>query len=952
VPLAPPESPIALAVVSVTPVALPPAALAAHTSTADGRPRRPSLVESLAGIMTYVTSSIAPFHESHPSRRESLKISAEIGTHVDNVLDNVLTTITQAVAPMPGNVPIDGMHQSVGDGGTDGGNTNSTSNNSDPSQNLFPLLGDASSSSSALGLLSADTDDEYEYDTPNAALVLQRQVFDALVDTRTQDIAYEAAMSETKEFFRGFFKLLGKDHTKYTAADWEKLEAMLKVEPDLIWQRVVRDTKSTHKRFEETFAPLHCAAAVGHEALCRRLYEFAGTDISIVDKYGRQPLHIAAYYGHADMCNFLSEKILEVTGKRPVGDHAPVDVAGWTPAVYSMRGRKARKLAVHNEDTHGSEQDIQRRVSEAESERDALKQSGMKTREVREQIEGLEKNLLSAKFGRCKDLLYAHGDHHISPKSEHKTKAAAAVVALRSSPFSPFSPQRRRAQRQEGGGDDARASAAVAIAGAAILTATGRVSDSPLRTRLRRGLRLQVPLPKSSPLASEASLASEVATSSSSSAASSASSSASSISPTAFSITQQIDEVVVSVSGDTGILNVLARSEQEQAAAEAIAKSCLVVGCSHHHMTGMRLTNEDEILIAADHEDDAWALFAVFDGHGGDFTAGFLRRQFAVRFRAALRQHGGGLSAEDIKSALLRTAVEVNKALQCHPRMVPYLNAATKTALTSSSSSSPTSSSDSSDSRFAAGKAAGSESKPIDVSGAVGVVAVVTMTHIVVANVGDARCMLQKRGAPAEQAVTLTVDHDGMNEAEKVRITSAGGYVHPDTGCVHLKEGAKEYRQPTRAWGDFSFAPAGIICTPEFTVVERSADGLELLVLGCDGVFEGKGMDTGTIFNQVATSAPLLSVLRAEKETVLLGVAEKNGKEEKYATPRKPTGKGAAVAAAAKTTAADITAAKPRVTDQLNKACEDVLLLGLDSGTTDNQSICIALLGRASMQTV
>jgi len=58
------------------------------------------------------------------------------------------------------------------------------------------------------------------------------------------------------------------------------------------------------------------------------------------------------------------------------------------------------------------------------------------------------------------------------------------------------------------------------------------------------------------------------------------------------------------------------------------------------------------------------------------------------------------------------------------------------------------------------------------------------------------------------------------------------------------------------------------------------------------------------------------------------------------------------VAAAAKTTAADITAAKPRVTDQLNKACEDVLLLGLDSGTTDNQSICIALLGRASMQTV
>ena len=95
---------------------------------------------------------------------------------------------------------------------------------------------------------------------------------------------------------------------------------------------------------------------------------------------------------------------------------------------------------------------------------------------------------------------------------------------------------------------------------------------------------------------------------------------------------------------DSGVLNTLSRTRQEQTATEAIEKSRLVIGVGHHHMTGMRLTNEDEILVDIDHQDDAWAMFAIFDGHGGDFTAGYLRRHFAARFRAALRKQGGGLS--------------------------------------------------------------------------------------------------------------------------------------------------------------------------------------------------------------------------------------------------------------------------------------------------------------------
>ena len=273
-------------------------------------------------------------------------------------------------------------------------------------------------------MLSAETDDETEFNELNESLELQQRVFDALVDTRSQDIAYNVAMSETKYFIRVFFKLLGKDQGKYTAADWGKLNAMLNVNPNLIWQRVFRDTKSAHKNFEESFSPLHCAAVVGHEALIQRLLECSGATITIVDKYGRQPLHVAAYYGHADMCKFLYEQIYEMSGKHPVGENAPLDIVGWTPAVYSVRGRKAHNLALYNKEIHGSEEDIKQRISDAEKERDTLKRNGKKTRQVREKIEGLEKDLLSAKFGRCKDLLYAHGDHHISPKRKHKGDAS------------------------------------------------------------------------------------------------------------------------------------------------------------------------------------------------------------------------------------------------------------------------------------------------------------------------------------------------------------------------------------------------------------------------------------------------------------------------------------------------------------------------------------------------
>lgn len=869
-----------------------------HSQDLASQQRRPSLLESLNGIVTYAISSIAPFHEEHPKHGESLHVAQEIGFHVENVF----TTISQTIAPLPQEVENlkdqEGRH---------------TSESQVPKGQSLSFSSDAETSATGHNLLTYENEND-------PSLILQRKVIDALVDTCNQDVAYAAAQAEAVDFVRGFFKLLAKDHSKYKPTDWEKLGAMLSVDPDLMWKRVIRKLESTHQKFEETFSPLHCAAAVGHKKLCERLLQFPGADVEIVDKYGRQALHIAAYHGHADICTLLTQKILEVTGKNPVGENAPVDLIGWTPAAFSMRGRRSRELAVHDRKTHGTEDEIRKQVEEAVLQREELKRSGKTTRLVRNKIQDLEKTLLTAKFGRCKDLLYAHGDHHISPKSEHQNRASEAAVALRSSPFSPFSPQRKRLYQRHS--HASVKNTAAAIAGAALVSSTGRVSDSPLRTKLRSGFPLEVPPKQKSPM-DESNLGQTKNT-------------ASKFEPNGLNIPV--------VSSETGILNVLERNEQEEMAEHAIAKSRLVVACGHYHMTGMRLTNEDEILIAVDDSDDAWGLFAVFDGHGGDFTSGYLRREFAKRFRNTIKENGGGISADEIKSALHSVALSVNDSLSNHPRMKNYYSK-------SSESKEGATSAKSSDSTFSSTKVTGADSKPCDGSGAVGVIAVVTLTHIVVANVGDARCLLQKRGVAAEEATTLTQDHDGRNEVERNRIIEAGGYVHPDTFNIHLKEGSKEYRQPTRAWGDFKFSSVGITCEPEFTVVKRGAEGGELLVLGCDGVFEGKGMDTGAILNQVASSAPMLALVRSEispsmpAQTSEVTSEPVNCSSRKYSTPVKTS----AMSAVSKNGLGSL---KSSLAVELTKACEDVLLLGIDSGTTDNQSVCVVLLGSANLQSV
>ncbi|CAL4953698.1 unnamed protein product [Urochloa decumbens] len=111
--------------------------------------------------------------------------------------------------------------------------------------------------------------------------------------------------------------------------------------------------------------------------------------------------------------------------------------------------------------------------------------------------------------------------------------------------------------------------------------------------------------------------------------------------------------------------------------------------------------------------------------------------------------------------------------------------------------------------------------------GSTAVVAVVSPTHVVVANAGDSRAVLSRAGAP----VSLSVDHKPDRPDELARIEAAGGRVIYWDGARVLGVLAM-----SRAIGDGYLKPF-VSSEPEVTVTERTDDD-ECLILASDGLWD------------------------------------------------------------------------------------------------------------------
>ncbi|XAR67817.1 Phosphoprotein phosphatase [Bertholletia excelsa] len=118
-------------------------------------------------------------------------------------------------------------------------------------------------------------------------------------------------------------------------------------------------------------------------------------------------------------------------------------------------------------------------------------------------------------------------------------------------------------------------------------------------------------------------------------------------------------------------------------------------------------------------------------------------------------------------------------------------------------------------------------------SGSTACVAIIRNNQLVVANAGDSRCVISRKG----QAYNLSRDHKPDLEAEKERIIKAGGFVQCGrvNGSLNL----------ARAIGDMELKrnrllPAEkqiVTANPDINKVELCDDD-EFLILACDGIWD------------------------------------------------------------------------------------------------------------------
>ncbi|KAF9663480.1 hypothetical protein SADUNF_Sadunf17G0054900 [Salix dunnii] len=66
------------------------------------------------------------------------------------------------------------------------------------------------------------------------------------------------------------------------------------------------------------------------------------------------------------------------------------------------------------------------------------------------------------------------------------------------------------------------------------------------------------------------------------------------------------------------------------------------------------------------------------------------------------------------------------------------------------------------------------------ICGCTACVVIIRNNHLIVANAGDSRCVISRKG----QAYSLSRDHKPDLEAEKERILKAGGFIHAGRSLI------------------------------------------------------------------------------------------------------------------------------------------------------------------------
>jgi len=247
---------------------------------------------------------------------------------------------------------------------------------------------------------------------------------------------------------------------------------------------------------------------------------------------------------------------------------------------------------------------------------------------------------------------------------------------------------------------------------------------------------------------------------------------------------------------------------------------------------GMRRQMEDESVITTSLRDQCpdlpkerdFAMFGIFDGHGGKQVAMFVKTYLAVEL-------GNAFQAEEPKGEKLSDK-QLKKAVEA---TFQRLDSRIATELTGC------------------------------FDGCTATVLLVNAEVCICLNLGDSMAYLCRHTAEQDiQAIPLQMrQHKCWMMKEKERILRAGGAV--ENGRIN---GVLEV---SRAFGDITLKKYGVLCTPEYMKFKIELEKDQFLLVGCDGFWNAWTPAEALDFAQGLIEAEVMRAERDEEEVDLVG---------------------------------------------------------------------------------
>eukprot|EP00898_Chlorokybus_atmophyticus_P002400 jgi/Chlat1/3160/Chrsp219S03309 len=261
-------------------------------------------------------------------------------------------------------------------------------------------------------------------------------------------------------------------------------------------------------------------------------------------------------------------------------------------------------------------------------------------------------------------------------------------------------------------------------------------------------------------------------------------------------------------------------------------------------MQGWRLGMEDAHATLLDIDDQATHLFGVYDGHGGKEVALYCAKHLpgAIKGSANLAE---ALSAAYLKMDVLMRSESARRELEAlagesredSGRKGGAVAAAPEDQEeeVQGGHKSHTSEAEAEGSQTRASKQSSSSKSTYEgpTAGSTAVTAVMRGDTLIVANAGDSRAVLSRKG----QAIELSKDHKPDSEIERTRILAAGGFIADGrvNGVLALSRaiGDMEYKSNPKRGPEAQIVTAH----PDIKQVQLQ-DGDEFLLLACDGIWD------------------------------------------------------------------------------------------------------------------